>query len=102
MKKYESMMIIVNQIYSTIILQVLVMYNPVRLLFQQSIIEIIQKKSYKMKLLFSVVNDADVLKQNDSLKCKTSSGNDGVSDAFLKTIKMSIIRPFTVVINKRI
>ena len=52
------------------------------------------------KLVFNSITEESVLHIIDSLKPKTSTGVDGISNKLLKFVKCGIAKPLTIIINQ--
>ena len=52
------------------------------------------------KLVFNAITEESVLHIINSLKPKTSTGVDGISNKLLKSVKCGIAKPLTIIINQ--
>ena len=52
------------------------------------------------KLVFNSIAEESVMHIINSLKHKTSSGADGISDKLLKLVKCGIVMQLTIIINQ--
>ena len=59
-------------------------------------------ETYKLntKLVFDAITEESVLHIIDSLKLKTSTGVDGISNKLLKFVKCGIAKSLTIIINQ--
>ena len=63
---------------------------------------ITQQNKKLQNFSFHAITEAQVLRTVQDLKNKTSSGIDGISNKFLKKIIHSIVKPYTMLINRSI